>query len=134
MLRKTPLKRGTSTLNSKSKLRGTGMLKKGKGIKSKPVSEDARKQQRIDQEAMWKLFDLHWQIKAHICQACGDPIWGDNLSIYHHHCWPKHRYPEYKYIIEGLMLVCWECHSNIENGNISPETAKKIEKIKFNVT
>ena len=119
-MQRSPLKRGNSKLKRKIK------------------TPEQIKLANNEKTLMWKLFDLHWQIKAHICQACGDPIWGDNLSIYHDHLLEKgnEKYEHLKYEIENLFLVCWECHTKKGNGFPMPLHKKAIEevKIKFNVT
>ncbi len=112
-------------------------MKKGKRIASRPKSQAQLQEDKEDQQRMWELFERHWLIKTkqggkHYCESCGDPIYGENKSLYHHHCWPKSSYPEHQYKIEGLMLVCWQCHSNIENAFISEETQNKIEEIIIN--
>jgi 5-methylcytosine-specific restriction endonuclease McrA len=110
-----------------------GSIRSNKKLGYKPPTEEQKQQQKEDIERMWQLFHEHWANKKHQCESCKKPLYGENLSLYHHHCWPKHSHPQYKYVIEGLMLVCWQCHSNIEAGNITEEVRKKIEKIKKKV-
>jgi len=125
--RKTPLKRGTGT------------LKRSTGLKRKPKTKEQIQQNKEDGQRMMELFDEHWLLKTkqggyHYCESCGCAIYGENKTIYHHHCWPKSKHPEHALKVEGLMLLCWQCHSNIENGIMSNETREKIEEIKARVT
>lgn len=131
-LKKSPLKRGQSKLNKSGKLAGTsrGLQKSKSKLKIREKSPEEKKQQQEDIDRMWKLFNEHWQLKPHQCESCDKALWGDNLSLYHHHCWPKAKYPEHKYKIEGLMLLCWTCHSNVEAGYIDDVLQEKIDKIK----
>lgn len=125
-LKKSPLQRKTS-------LKSNSTLERGCKLKKKSKTQEQRDVERAQQDAMWEVFELHWHSKPHICENCQQPIWGENKSLYHHHCWPKHSNPQYRYVIEGLMLLCWQCHANIEGGNINKETQEKIDKIKKKV-
>ncbi len=108
MLKRIPLKKGTTTLKKSS-------LKR----KSKTVEE--KQQQKEDIEKMWELFEEHWQktmtkYGAHWCESCSIRIWGENKSLYHDHLLEKSVYEEYKYDIDNLFLCCWECHTKKGNG------------------
>lgn len=118
------MKRGCSTLKK------SGTLKR----KSKKMNDPKYLADRkVETQKMWELFEQHWNSKKHVCQVCGEGIFGENKNLYHHHCWPKASYPEYKYMIEGLLLVCWQCHSNIENCYYTQETKEMLESIKQKV-
>ncbi len=133
-LKKTPLQpKGTTLKRSKPINRSNSKLNKGSKLRSKPKSQQTIELERAQQEAMWELFERHWNSKPHVCECCDSPIWGENLTIYHHHCWPKSTYPQYMYMIEGLILVCWQCHTNIEAAHINEDTRKKIEEVKRKV-
>ena len=128
MLRKTPLKRGTSSLKQSP-------MKKGKGLRAKPKTQEQKDQQREDIEKMWLLFEEHWNKEPHRCTICSRKLYGDNLSVYHHHVLAKgiERYKHLKYEIGNLQIVCWECHSGIENGSINNDKQVERVKIKYGV-
>jgi hypothetical protein len=138
MLRKTPMKRSTVPLKKSKPLTSKSQLKKSR-MKSTPNRDPKYlldRQQEIDK--MWKLFDEHWELKMQVdgnryCESCNCQLPRENRSLYHHHCWPKSSHPEHKYNIDGLMLVCWQCHANIENAHMTEETREKIEEIKRRV-
>ena len=129
--RKTPLKRSGTLSRESSKLSGGGSIKR----KQKTQAEKA--QQSADIERMWKVFDEHWYKHwipkganwgACQCENCGGWIPGENKTLYHHHVLPKAKYPQYKYDIQNLMLLCQDCHSKTENGYPGEEVRKRTEQ------
>lgn len=130
------LQKGNKSLKRTKALYSTsGELKRSGRLQGKRRTKVRVEQDKADVERMWELFEQHWLVKTkqggrHYCEGCQEPIYGENKSLYHHHCWPKSSFPEHKYKIEGLMIVCWQCHSNIENAYITEEIRDKIEIIK----
>ena len=107
--RSTGLKRG-KPLERKSTLSGGGPIRK------KQKTPEEKQQQSEDIEKMWALMEEHWNSKPHVCESCGDPIWGENKTLYHDHLLEKSVYEEYKYDIDNLFMCCWECHTKKGNG------------------
>lgn len=108
-------------------------LKRGGPIKKKPVTQEVKDERKAQAERMWALFEEHWNTRPRRCESCGAILYGENKSLYHHHCWPKSKYPEYALTISNLLMVCGNCHANIENGKMTEETRNKIEEIKRKV-
>ena len=139
MLKKTPLK-ANKEYKWKSKpltAKSSPLKKSGRiGVRKKSESEIRANKEAIQQ--MWELFEKHWSIKEHICENCKDPIWGDNLTLYHDHLLEKgiEKYEHLKYEIENLFLCCWRCHTNKGNGwpGELHKAAIEAAKVKFNVT
>ena len=138
-MKKSPLKRGQTTLNKSGKLAGSslGLSRSKSKLKIREKSPEEKKQQQEDIDKMWKLFNEHWASKDHVCESCRMPIYGQNLSIYHHHCLAKgiDKYKHLKYEIQNLMLLCWSCHANTEAGNpsIPVIAATQRAREKFNM-
>lgn len=127
MLKRSSLKRTGKPLQR------TGTLKKGEKLKSKPKSQQIKDVERAQQEAMWEMFELHWNSKSHICENCGTTIWGENKSLYHDHLLEKGnpRYEHLKYEVGNLFLCCWECHTNKGNGYPGEKHKQAIERVKI---
>jgi 5-methylcytosine-specific restriction endonuclease McrA len=132
-MKRTPLPRGKTTLKK------SGTLKRS-NLKAKPKSAEEKQQQVEDIERMHKLFEEHWQLKKQKnlitglnywqCENCFTGIWGENKTLYHHHVLPKAKYPQYKYDIQNLVLLCQDCHSKTENGYPGEEVRKRTEQVK----
>lgn len=114
----------------RSYLKRNSSLKRGGPIKRKAKTEEQKIQQQKDIAKMFGLYTEHWDSKPHICALCEGQISGENRSIYHHHVLPKrmNRYKYLMYEIENLQLLCFDCHSKVENGSLS--NIEKIEKVK----
>lgn len=123
-MKKSPIKRTGKPLKSNSTIKRNSKLKK------KGKSQQVKDVERAQQDAMWEIFELHWNSKPHICENCNTPIWGENKSLYHHHCMPKHRYKELRYEIDGLMLLCWPCHQATENGYPGQKVVERTKEVK----
>lgn len=82
--------------------------------------------------AMGNFFDGLWAKlpKDKFCTACGKPIYGENLSIYWHHCLPKAQYEEFKYDSRNIIFICGDCHTEIEGGFPPAKAKRMIDKIK----
>jgi hypothetical protein len=125
MLKRTgPLKRGTETL-------------KRSPLKRKRKTEAVRKQEQTDIARMFGLYTEHWDSKEKVCASCGDPIYGECKSLYHHHLLEKglSRYEHLKYEIENLMMLCEPCHTDVNSGYPSQRVIEETNKAhkKFNV-
>jgi len=117
-MKRTPLQKGTSKLSRGKPLsKGTVGLTRGSKLKSRPKSPEEKQQQSEDIAAMWLLFEEHWEKKPHRCEQCGEGIWGENKTLYHHHLLQKGlpRYEHLKYEYSNLMMLCWQCHSNVDS-------------------
>jgi len=107
-------------------------LKRGKALTSRKKTPMQIQENKESRDRMWELFEKHWDLEQRwvivdryksksvqrMCENCGDIIWGQNLSIYHHHILEKgiERYEHLKYEIENLMLLCGDCHTSVTNG------------------
>lgn len=77
---------------------------------------------------MLDMFEEVWQEREHICYSCDCSLGSEPKTIFFHHILPKGK-EEYKHLYnnkENIVLLCLDCHSNVNN----------IEKIKtlYNVT
>lgn len=118
MLKRTPLKKGTSTLKR-------GPLKK---VSKKRVSKIIDKVSYI--HLMHEAFYKFWNSRVHICESCGDYL-GNELRSYHvDHLLEKSKYPEYKTEPLNFYLVCLTCHNSKTNGSPTKNHREAIEKAK----
>ena len=118
-----------------------------KPIKKKKPSDEKIAADKLQRDAMWELFEEHWQSTwvndgngsmgslwaYHRCESCNCCIYGENRSIYHHHVLPKAKHKEYALCIDNLILLCGECHVNIENGKATVQGYEKMKEIKQKV-
>ena len=103
---------------------------KRKPIKRKPISPQKKQESKEDIEKMYLLFEKHWNSKVHKCENCGCNIYGENLSIYHHHILPKSKYEEFALNIKNLILLCLKCHTEVESSKYKfPEINKRREQL-----
>lgn len=126
MLKRTPLQRKTP-LKSNS----TQQLSR-KPIKAKKKSQETILKEKEDRDRMKELFERHWESKPKVCESCNSPIYGENLSIYSHHCLEKglKRYDHLKYELTNLMLLCGDCHSSTTNGHSPKAVVERTEWVK----
>lgn len=119
MLKQTPLIRKVSKL-------------KRSPMKTKPLDPKYIADRKAESERMWVLFDEHWGIKKHECESCGQKLYGENKSLYHHHCYEKgiQKYEHLKYEIQNLMLLCGDCHVSVSNGYPSNEIKIRTQEVK----
>lgn len=137
-MKRTILKKGNSSLSKTTKLKlGTQLSKSSKltrsgKLKAKLLTAEQKEQRSEDIRKMWGLFEEHWNSKAHKCESCDAPIWGENKSLYHDHLLDKgiKKYEHLKYEISNLFLCCWQCHANKGAGNPSKPHREAIENAK----
>ena len=80
-----------------------------------------RKSKERWQEA--KLFKKVWNTRTHICEVCWCYIPEARTYCFAHKL-PKGMYPEYKYNIHNIALVCSiECHQELDKKNAGNKQA-----------
>lgn len=125
-MKKTPLKRGNSQLK-KVPLKKTSSM----GIKRKTPDPKYLADKRVTREKDIEFYNMLWNKKLHICEACGTKIYGENSTAYHHHCLEKgiDRFAHLRYEEENLMLICIDCHYTCTNGFPHPKIKEKTEQL-----
>ena len=91
-----------------------------------------RKKKVFDKEAIEKqneLFQLHWNTKSHYCESCKAYLGKENKTIFHDHLLEKSKYPEYRYELWNLYLVCLACHDEKTRGFPTEKHKLAIEKV-----
>lgn len=142
MLRKTPIKRTAGTLNRNSTLKSAGKglnkanktLKKGSGLKSKPVSEEVKNQRKEQQEADWKFYSQIWSEREHKCIVCNRYLGEEINKACIDHLIEKSSHPELRYESENVVLVCIDHHAAKTNGfcHLTHQIEIDRAKIRFN--
>lgn len=56
-----------------------------------------------------------WCEREHIDFETGEPIYGEPLTLYFHHCLPKKKYPKLRHAKENIVLISWQTHTKAEN-------------------
>ncbi len=74
-------------------------------------------------------FDI-WQGVAHICTSCKKQLGDEANMMYFHHMLPKQHYPELRHTPENIMILCPDCHANVESGKMTEEVRRIIEETK----
>lgn len=82
-----------------------------------------------------QLFNAHWALKYHMCEVCNAFLGSENKSIFHDHLLEKAKFPKLRFVIENLLLVCFECHQCKTNGFPKEKHQSFINKayILFNI-
>ena len=98
-------------------------------VSKKQVVKNVEKAKLLDKQK--QLFELHWKSKPHNCQVCELKLGSENLSIYHDHILEKSKFPELRFELENLILVCFSCHQKKTNGFPEPKHQEFINKAKL---
>lgn len=85
------------------------------------------KKDKEDIKRMFEFFEAHWKSKPHKCECCGKYLGSENKTIFHDHLLEKSKYPEYKYEMSNMYLVCLQCHDEKSRGFPKPNHKKAIE-------
>jgi hypothetical protein len=116
MLKRTPLKKGTSTLKR-------GPLKKASKKKMSKILDMVG-----DIHLMHDFFMSIWNGREHKSEVSGSPIYGEPLTIYFHHILPKSKYKEASLDPDNIIILTFEEHNSVElNPNIFKEVNKRRE-------
>lgn len=90
-----------------------------------------RKKKTFDTELYNKqleLFELHWNTKSHYCQSCNAYLGKENKTIFHDHLLEKSKYPQFRFELWNLYLVCLKCHDEKSRGFPTVNHKLAIEK------
>ena len=115
-MKRTPLKRGDSTLKKTPFLRAGKPLKKWSvASRLKEVQEDKDQLEQIIMfEKIWKPLFPHQRI----CYETGRQLYTDDegnpYTTYFHHVLPKERYPQFRFSPWNIILVAPDVHSQAE--------------------
>lgn len=101
-------------------------LKNGTREKDRPkakqplrqVSEKKKKEQKDDKAlfaADKEFYAEIWNSSPHICQECGKKLGKEPLTLFFHHLLPKRSHPEFRHTHENVMVLCPDCHSQVES-------------------
>lgn len=108
-MKKTPLKRGNSTLKRTSKLKSNKMLTK-KTPDPKYLAD--RQQQREDDRVFYEAL---WQKRGPYSEVSKEWLGSEVNKACIHHIVPKSKWGEGRYIEENCILMTIQEHSNVEN-------------------
>lgn len=142
-MKKTLLTRKPNSLNKNSSwkslskgLQGTkkGLNKSGKLSTRKPTEEQqiVRKEQREKDIAFYLGI---WNSRERKCVGCDQYLYGEISTGYFDHLLPKSKYPELRYEVHNIAVVCLQCHSCKESGFAKKGHQVEIDraKVRFNV-
>lgn len=105
--------------------------KEKKGLKQ--VSDKRRQNQEQDKvlSMLDKAFYMeHWASCPHECEACKKRLGNKPLAIFFHHALFKRHYPEFRHVNENIIVLCPDCHSQVEHGLNIPYVKKRTEQIR----
>jgi 5-methylcytosine-specific restriction endonuclease McrA len=104
MLRRTPLRRGNSTL------------------KRTPLKKFSNKKINKKEDSEWskdiEFYMTIWNKRKHICRNCNKYLGSEPLTIYFHHILEKRNYKEYRHCEWNIIVLCWSCHQNADQNKI----------------
>lgn len=89
-----------------------------------------RKEKKEYTKKQFELFLEIWNERGGKSEVSGEIIYGEPLSIYHHHILPKRNYPEAALDKENIIILTFDEHSAIESfPNKYEEINKRREKL-----
>lgn len=127
--KRTPLKKGNSTLKKGGGLKKSSSLKKSGKLKTKPISEEKKKAQQEQWDKDKAFYEHIWDSRPHVCVSCDKPIYGELRTVYIEHGLPKSTYPQYRYSEENCSITCFECHSLKESGFPTEKYKIKLDEL-----
>ena len=111
------------------------MLRKTLFKRKKPLLKKSflkKKVREIDSEAIEKMrnfFFALWNVRPHYCFICGTSLGREPRTYNFHHVIPKQKQKNYTiditYDEKNIILVCLDCHTNIENGFLPTSLLEK---------
>lgn len=105
-------------------------------MRSRPITDLKRTNDKINKEAMKLFFLSIWKRKKHYSEISGEYLGFEALSIYFHHILSKEKYPEACLDEENIILLTLDEHSNVENNIYCYEeinNRRDYLKIKYNI-
>jgi len=64
-----------------------------------------------------ELFDEVWRENEHVCALCEAPLGNIPMSFHFSHILGKGAYPRLKLLKENIMLNCFDCHREWDQGD-----------------
>lgn len=117
-MKKTPLKKGTSTLK-KTPLRKVSKAQVEKNVFKRERTKDIHS----------VMFE-YWNEVPHICMACDRYLGEEFSTAYVDHLLEKSIYPQFAKDKRNFFMVCLEDHAFKGNGFPKPKHKEAIEKAK----
>lgn len=82
------------------------------GVKSEENIKEEKEQRLRD----FEFYNSIWNIRNHNCEVCSKYLGEELLSIFFDHLLEKELYPQFRYNLDNILLVCGDCHTNKTNG------------------
>ena len=78
-----------------------------------------------------KFFHQLWKSKPHFCENCSKDLGDDYNPVYFSHILSKGAYPNLRYYIDNINILCFKCHQEWEFGKrkIMPIYTKNLSRI-----
>lgn len=104
--------------------------KKGLRKQSQKMRDIILPERKAELDKQWKFFYEIWSERPHRSEVSGRPIFGEPLSIYFHHIFPKTKFPDMKFDKDNIIILTFEEHQQVEaNPFIFEELNKKRESL-----
>lgn len=139
MLKRTPLKRGKSTIKSSSSLkRGVGLkssstLKRGNTpIKKVNKTDERLVADQLKRDKRTAFFEECWEKLPKVSEVSGYKFRTFSRAHYHH-TFPKSKYPEIEFCMDVILRVSFDEHQIVEGDlEIFEEAKAKRNWVKEN--
>ena len=69
---------------------------------------------KLRREKDLKFYTLIWSKRIHVCFNCNKGLGPTPNLLYFHHIIRKSSHPEFRYDEENIVLLCGECHNQVE--------------------
>ena len=74
-----------------------------------------------------ELFFKIWEERPHVCDLCEKHLGSQPMAFHFSHILGKGSYPRIKLLPDNIMLNCFECHREWDQG-VSPQSLKNYQK------
>lgn len=83
------------------------------------------------EKANEKYYHYIWQNKKHLCEECAKPLYAYS-AVFISHILPRGSYPEIAHDVRNSNILCFEHHSQWENGKKQEMSIYRKNKIIIN--
>lgn len=101
--------------------RKPAVLKRTGKLKSKPATQETKDERKDQSEADRIFYERIWANRPHFCQVCRTWLGNIMKKAFMDHLLEKSKYPQFRYVMKNIALVCWDCHGCKTVGHPKPK-------------
>ncbi len=81
-------------------------------VSEKGKAKQAAKTALIAEDKLF--YAAHWAACPHQCEACKVMLPAEPVTLFFHHALPKRTYPQFRHTHENIIVLCADCHTQVE--------------------